>query len=110
MAPEQIEMLKRAIDTHIGQLYRNAGDYKKNRCREAKMDCFVEIRKYEKLKKEITMNVRIKYKSAAEAERAAEKLPVACKWRIVKDRTTDAYLEVPEDYEDYVMRYLPPEK
>ncbi|MDD6017195.1 MAG: hypothetical protein PUC18_13140 [Prevotellaceae bacterium] len=56
------------------------------------------------------MQVRIKYKSAAEAERAAEKLPVACKWRIVRDRTTDAYLKVPEDYEDYVMRYLPPEK
>ena len=56
------------------------------------------------------MQVRIKYKSAAEAEDAASKLPVACKWRIVKDRTTDAYLEVPEDYEDYVMRYLPPKK
>ena len=56
------------------------------------------------------MQVRIKYKSAAEAERAANKLPIACKWRIVKDRTTDAYLEVPEDYEDYVMRYLAPEK
>lgn len=55
------------------------------------------------------MYVRIKYKSAAEAERAAEKLPVACKWSIVKDLTTDAYLEVPEDYEDYVMRYLKPE-
>ena len=56
------------------------------------------------------MQIRIKYKSAAEAEAAAEKLPVACKWRIVRDLTTDAYLEVPEDYEDYVMRYLPPEK
>ena len=56
------------------------------------------------------MYVRIKYKSAAEAEQAAEKLPVACKWNIVKDLTTDAYLEVPEDYEDYVMRYLPPTK
>ena len=53
------------------------------------------------------MQVRIKYKSVAEAERAANKLPIACKWRIVKDRTTDAYLEVPEDY---VMRYLAPEK
>ena len=56
------------------------------------------------------MNVRIKYKTAAEAEQAAEKLPVACSYRIVKDRTTDAYLEVPEEYEDYVMRYLPPKK
>lgn len=56
------------------------------------------------------MNVRIKYKSAAEAEQAAAKLPIACKWSIVKDCTTDAYLEVPSDYEDYVMRYLAPEK
>ena len=52
------------------------------------------------------MNVRIKYKSAADAEKAAEKLPVACDYKIVKDRTSDAYLEVPESYEDYVMRYL----
>lgn len=56
------------------------------------------------------MYVRIKYKSAAEAEAAANKLPIACNWHILKDRTTDAYLEVPEDYEDYVMRYLPPKK
>ena len=54
------------------------------------------------------MNVRIKYKSAADAEKAAEKLPVACDYRIVKDRTSDAYLEVHESYEDYVMRYLNP--
>lgn len=52
------------------------------------------------------MYVRIKYESAAKAEEAASKLPVGCKWSIVKDRTTDAYLEVPEDYEDYVMKYL----
>lgn len=54
------------------------------------------------------MDVRIKYKSAAAAEKAASKLPVVCRYRIVKDRTTDAYLQVPEDYEDYVMRYLNP--
>lgn len=54
------------------------------------------------------MNVRIKYKSAADAEKAADRLPIACNYRIVKDRTTDAYLEVPEDYEDYVMRYANP--
>ena len=56
------------------------------------------------------MNVRIKYKSAAEAEEAADKLPLACKWKIVKDRANGAYLEVPQDYEDYVMRYLSPKK
>lgn len=55
------------------------------------------------------MLARIKFKSAAEAEEAASKLPIACEWRIVKDRTTDAYLEVPECYEDYVMRYLLPQ-
>ena len=54
------------------------------------------------------MNVRIKYKSAASAANAASKLPLACKFRIVTDRTNDAYLEVPENYEDYVMRYLNP--
>lgn len=56
------------------------------------------------------MFVRIKYPSAAAAERAAEKLPVDVHWEIRKDRTTDAYLEVPEDWEDYVMRYLAPPK
>lgn len=54
------------------------------------------------------MQVRIRYRSASAAEEAASKLPVACNYRIVKDRTTDAYLEVPEDYEEYVMRYLNP--
>ena len=54
------------------------------------------------------MDVRIKYKSASAAEDAARKLPIACRWMIVKDRTSDAYLQVPEDYEDYVMRYLNP--
>lgn len=56
------------------------------------------------------MDVRIKFKTAADAERVAEKLPVACHWQIVKDKTTDAYLQVPEDYEDYIKRYLLPKK
>lgn len=56
------------------------------------------------------MDVRIKFKSAADAERVAEKLPVACRWKIVRDKTTDAYLQVPEDYEDYINRYLTPKK
>lgn len=56
------------------------------------------------------MFVRIKYPSAAAAERAADKLPVGVDWEIRKDRTSDAYLEVPEDWEDYVMRYLAPSK
>lgn len=52
------------------------------------------------------MQVRIKFETAKEAEDVALKLPIACEWRIVRDRTTDAYLEVNEDYEDYINRYL----
>ena len=54
------------------------------------------------------MFIRIKYKSAKAAEEAAQKLPIACDWRILRDRTTDAYLEVPESYEDYILKYLNP--
>lgn len=54
------------------------------------------------------MFIRIKYKSAKAAEEAAQKLPIACDWRILRDRTTDAYLEVPESYEDYIFKYLNP--
>lgn len=52
------------------------------------------------------MNVRFRFKSAAGAEEAASKLPVGCKWSILRDCTSDAYLEVSGDYEDYVEKYL----
>lgn len=52
------------------------------------------------------MYVRFRFKSAAAAEEVASKLPVGCKWTILRDCTHDAYLEVNEDYEDYVERYL----
>lgn len=52
------------------------------------------------------MHVRFKFESVADAERVAMLLPVACKWTILRDQTTDAYLEVSEDYEDYICRYL----
>lgn len=52
------------------------------------------------------MYVRFRFKSAAAAEEAAGKLPVGCKWTILRDCTHDAYLEVSEDYEDYVEKYL----
>lgn len=52
------------------------------------------------------MKVQFRFKSARLAEDAATKLPIACEWRIVRDRTSDAYLEIPEDYEDYFERYL----
>lgn len=52
------------------------------------------------------MNVRFRFKSAALAEAAASKLPIACKWQLVKDQTTDAYLEFSDEYEDYFEKYL----
>lgn len=56
------------------------------------------------------MNVRFKYNSIKAAKDAASKLPISCKgkFHILTDRTNDAYLEVPSDYEDYVERYLNP--
>ena len=56
------------------------------------------------------MYIRIKYKSAAAAEKAGTKLPLSCVWHIVKDSTTDVYLEVPESYLSYVYKYLNPEE
>lgn len=52
------------------------------------------------------MNVRFRFSSAAKAEEIAMNLPIVCRWSIVKDRTTDAYLEVPESYEEYIERYF----
>ena len=52
------------------------------------------------------MNVRFKFKTLEAALEVASKLPIRCMNRIVRDRTTDVYLEVPEDYENYVKRYL----
>lgn len=52
------------------------------------------------------MYVRFRFKSAAAAEEVAGKLPVDCKWSILRDCTSDAYLEVPECYENYVEKYL----
>lgn len=52
------------------------------------------------------MNVRFRFKSVKMAEDVAVKLPVSCDWKIVRDRTTDAYFEVGEEYEEYIDRYL----
>ena len=52
------------------------------------------------------MNVRFKFKTLEAALEVASKLPVRCMNKIVRDRTSDVYLEVPEDYEDYIKRYL----
>ena len=54
------------------------------------------------------MQVRFKFKDLATLQKVAEKLPIDCKWTLLTDRTTDVYLEVPEDYEDYIERYLLP--
>lgn len=48
-------MLKRAIDTHINMLYKDAEAYKKNENKEAQMDCLNEIKKYVELKKQFNM-------------------------------------------------------
>ena len=53
MTKEEIDMLKRAIDTHVNLLYRDADAYNKNGSQEAKMDCHAEIRKYIELKKKL---------------------------------------------------------
>lgn len=52
------------------------------------------------------MHVRFKFKDLTALQKVAEKLPIGCKWNLVTDRTTDVYLEVPEQYEDYIERYL----
>lgn len=52
------------------------------------------------------MQVRFKFRSTAAAEDVALKLPVACKWSLLRDCTSDVYLEVPECYENYVSKYL----
>lgn len=52
------------------------------------------------------MNVRFRFKNLSKLEEVAAKLPIACKWTLVTDRTTDVYLEVSEEYEDYIERYL----
>lgn len=52
------------------------------------------------------MHVRFRFKSVADAERVAMLLPVTCEWTILRDQTTDAYLEVSVEYEDYVCMYL----
>lgn len=52
------------------------------------------------------MNVRFRFKCAKLALECKGKLPIGVKSRIVTDRTTDVYLEIPEDYESYFNRYL----
>ena len=52
------------------------------------------------------MHVRFKFKDLTALQNVAEKLPTDCKWNLLTDRTTDVYLEVPEEYEDYIERYL----
>lgn len=52
------------------------------------------------------MNVRFRFKSFAKAEKVRSLLPVSCESRIIGDGTTDAYLEVPEEYEVYIESYL----
>lgn len=52
------------------------------------------------------MNVRFRFKSTKLAEDVAAKLPVSFYWKILHDQTSDAYLEVIEEYEEYIERNL----
>lgn len=51
--PEAADMLRRAIETHVAQLYRHAEAYRAQNNREAVRDCLDEIRKYQELKKQL---------------------------------------------------------
>lgn len=53
MTKEEIDMLKRAIDTHIRALYRSEDAYAKNGNQEAAKDCLAEIKKYQSLKQKL---------------------------------------------------------
>ena len=53
MTQEEIDMLKRAIDTHISLLYRDEYAYAKNGNQEAAKDCLAEIKKYQSLKRKL---------------------------------------------------------
>lgn len=52
------------------------------------------------------MNVRFRFKSAKLAQDVAVKLPGWCNWKILRDQTGDAYLEVSEEYEEYIYKYF----
>lgn len=53
MTQEEIDMLKRAIDTHISLLYCDEYAYTKNGNQEAAKDCLAEIKKYQSLKRKL---------------------------------------------------------
>lgn len=53
MTQEEIDMLKRAIETHISALYRSEDAYAKNDNQEAAKDCLAEIKKYQSLKRKL---------------------------------------------------------
>lgn len=52
------------------------------------------------------MMVRFKFPSVIDAERAAALLPADCKWSILRDCTTNAYLEIPETFEEFIESYI----
>lgn len=35
-----------------------------------------------------------------------QKLPASCKYEVKSDRTSDLYLEVSEEYEEYIEKHL----
>lgn len=62
MNKEEIDMLNRAIDTHVSMLRRIHDEiYKNNRKRENQSLVIPEIRKYKELKKKLKSNDYEKY-------------------------------------------------
>lgn len=53
MTQEEIDMLKRAIETHINALYRSEDAYAKNGNQETVEACLAEIKKYQSLKQKL---------------------------------------------------------
>ncbi len=53
MTKEEINMLKRAIETHISVLYGEKDAYVKYGNLEAIKDCLAEIKKYQSLKEKL---------------------------------------------------------
>ena len=53
MTQKEIDMLKRAIDSHISALYNSEDAYVKQGNQEAVKDCLAEIKKYQSLKRKL---------------------------------------------------------
>lgn len=53
MTTEAADMIRRAIESHVSQLYRQIDGYRDQNNPEAVRACMDEIRKYQELKKQL---------------------------------------------------------